>query len=50
MDNPEYSKIAKTAWLVNALYDLCAQFWNVEQNLCVDEMMIKYTRNYSPIR
>ena len=49
-DNPEYSKIAKTEWLVNALNDLCAQFWNAEQNMCVDEMMIKYTGKYSPIR
>ena len=44
------NKIAKTAWLVDACNDLCSQYWNPEQNLCVDEMMIKYTGKYSPIR
>jgi hypothetical protein len=44
------AKIAKIVWLVEALNRLYAQFWNLEQNLCVDEMMIKYTGKYSPIR
>ncbi len=48
-NDPTYNKIAKTRWLVEACNELCGQFYNVEQNLCVDEMMIKYIGKYSPI-
>ena len=36
--------------LVDACNDLCSQYWNLEHNLRVDEMMIKYHGKYSPIR
>jgi hypothetical protein len=49
-NDPTYDKIAKTRWLVEARNELCRQFYNAKQNLCVDEMMIKYIGNYSPIR
>jgi hypothetical protein len=43
-----YDKIVKTKWLIEAYNELCGQFQNVEQNLCVNEMVITYTRKYSP--
>jgi hypothetical protein len=43
-----YDKIAKI--MINeASNELCGQFWNAKHNLCVDEMMIKYTEKYSPV-
>lgn len=49
-DDPTYDKITKSKWLVEACNELCGQFWNANQNLCVDEMMVKYTEKYSSIQ
>jgi len=43
-----YDKIVKTKWLIEACNELCGQFQIVEQNLCVNEIVITYTRKYSP--
>jgi hypothetical protein len=49
-DEPSYSKIAKCEWLVREHNALYSQYWQPEQNLTIDEMMVKYCGKYSPIR
>jgi hypothetical protein len=48
--DPNYSKIAKTAWLIDDHNKLYSKFWNPEKNLCIDEMMVRYTGKYAPIQ
>jgi hypothetical protein len=43
-----YDKIVKIKWLIEACNELCGQFQIVEQNLCVNELVITCTRKYSP--
>jgi hypothetical protein len=49
-NDPSYSKIAKCEWLVREHNALYSQYWQPEQNLTIDEMMIKYCGKYLPIR
>ena len=39
---PGYSSITKIEWLVNEHNSLYAEYWQPEQNLIVDEMMVRY--------
>jgi hypothetical protein len=43
-----YDKIVHIKQLIEACNELCGQFQNVEQNFCVNEIVIMYTRKYSP--
>ena len=47
---PEYSLVAKIEWLVNECNFLHAKYWHLEHNLTVDEMMVRYMGERSPIR
>jgi hypothetical protein len=47
---PDYSLIAKIEWLVKEHNSLYAKHWHPEQNLIVDEMMVRYMGKRSPIR
>ena len=47
---PGYSPIAEIEWLVNEHNYLYSKYWHLEQNLTVDEMLVRYMRKRSPIR
>ena len=47
---PGYSPISKVEWLVNGHNSLYAEYWHLEQNLIIDEMMVRYMGKRSPIR
>ena len=45
-----YSPIDKIEWLVNEQNSLYAECWHPEQNLTVNEMIVRYMGKRSPIR
>ena len=49
-DEPSYRKTVICEWYLRKQNALYYQYWQPEQNLTIDKMMIKYLKNYSPIR
>ena len=47
--DPWYNKIHQTRWLLEKNRNRCKAVWNLGKNITIDEMMIWYKGNYSPI-